>query len=197
MKIPRSTDPRVARTRGALREALLALIVERGWDATGIREICERASIGRSTFYTHFADKEDLLFSGYDDLRRRLRASSAAGRPSAESFGFMRGLLEHAEQNRRMFRALVGKRSSEAAKRRMLQLVIDLVREDIRTLVASSRLEPSVHFLAGALVELLVWWADSRNPLPRAQVESIFREMSSPVLASLRRRSRSGNPFGP
>src|SRR5919198_2154855 len=75
VKIPRSTDRRVLRTRAALREALLALIVERGWDAVGIRDICARATVGRSTFYTHFADKEELLFSGFDDLRSMLRAS--------------------------------------------------------------------------------------------------------------------------
>jgi len=40
-----------------------------------IRGTCERVRVGRSTFYTHFADKEELLFSGFDDLRRTLRAS--------------------------------------------------------------------------------------------------------------------------
>jgi len=82
MKAPSSTDPRVVRTRAALRQALISLILERGWDAVGIHDICQRAQIGRSTFYTHFADKEELLLVGFDELRRWLRGSRAAGSPA-------------------------------------------------------------------------------------------------------------------
>ncbi|TMA41176.1 MAG: TetR/AcrR family transcriptional regulator [Deltaproteobacteria bacterium] len=110
MRVPRSTDRRVVRTREALRDALIALMVERGWDEVGIRDVCARASVGRSTFYTHFADKEELLLSGYDDLRRMLR--SVGRGDSRKPLAFTRGLFEHAHDNKRMFRALVGKRSS-------------------------------------------------------------------------------------
>jgi len=54
-KLPEKDDRRVQRTRRALREALVALIVERGWEGFSVQEVCERADVGRSTFYTHFA----------------------------------------------------------------------------------------------------------------------------------------------
>ena len=178
MKIPRSTDRRVRRTRAALRNALLSLLVERGWDAIGIRDICARATVGRSTFYTHFADKEELLFSGFDDLRRMLRASGGAA-----PLSFTGALLEHADENKRMFRALVGKRASQAAQRRMLQVVAELAREDLLPLLPPDRLEPAVHYLAGALVELMVWWIDSRSPLRREEVDALFHQLSAAALA--------------
>ena len=61
MKVPNPQDPRAVKTRLALRAALVSLIIERGWDAVAIRDVCQRAGVGRSTFYTHFADREELL----------------------------------------------------------------------------------------------------------------------------------------
>ena len=103
------------RTRTALREALVSLIIERGWDAVEIQDVCLRARVGRSTFYTHFADWEGLLLAGYDDLRGALRKATAAAR-DGRALAFTGPLLEHAQQNKRMFRALVGRRSSQLAK---------------------------------------------------------------------------------
>src|SRR5262249_477652 len=57
-RAPNPTDRRVVRTRQTLRAALIALLYERGWDAISVQDICGRAGVGRSTFYTHFADKE-------------------------------------------------------------------------------------------------------------------------------------------
>src|SRR5687768_13088670 len=65
-------DPRVVRTRRQLRDALVASILERGWEAVSVTDVCERAEIGRSTFYVHFADKEELLLSGFDELHAAL-----------------------------------------------------------------------------------------------------------------------------
>src|SRR5262245_27379569 len=65
-------DRRVARTRGLLHQALLSLIMEKGYDAISVEEICERANVGRSTFYAHFTSKDDLKRSGLGHLRREI-----------------------------------------------------------------------------------------------------------------------------
>lgn len=54
-------DRRVRRTRTALTETFLELVVERPYDDIAVGDIIERAGVGRSTFYQHFANKEDLL----------------------------------------------------------------------------------------------------------------------------------------
>ncbi len=59
--VPARPDRRVRRTREALRNALLALLVERGWDDIDVQALCVRTDIGRSTFYLHFPNKEALL----------------------------------------------------------------------------------------------------------------------------------------
>src|SRR5512138_3898449 len=99
-KEPSRDDRRVRRTRAALRDALVDLIVERGWDGFGVQDLCARADVGRSTFYLHFADKEEVLADGFGHLGRELRAQLAsAGRTGP--LAFSRGLLDHAQAHLR------------------------------------------------------------------------------------------------
>jgi AcrR family transcriptional regulator len=65
----RAPDRRVQRTRKLLQEALMTLILEKGYEAMTIQDIIDRANVGRATFYNHFLDKQDLLVSGFAELR--------------------------------------------------------------------------------------------------------------------------------
>jgi AcrR family transcriptional regulator len=88
-----SIDRRVARTRHALQQAFLSLILSKGYEATTIDEICAVANVGRSTFYAHFTGKDDLKRSGLDHLRRTLQArqNGSPSRPDgSKGFGFSR-----------------------------------------------------------------------------------------------------------
>ena len=87
-------DRRTERTKDALRQALIELISERGYERLSVQDIIDRANIGRSTFYTHFQDKEDLLLSGFNNLGTStlLEFASEEKRPV---FITMVPLLEH------------------------------------------------------------------------------------------------------
>ena len=61
-------DRRVARSRRALKEALTDLILERGYESVTVQDVIDRADVGRSTFYAHFLDKDDLLMAILADL---------------------------------------------------------------------------------------------------------------------------------
>ena len=187
IKTPNSDDRRVQRTRRALREALIELILERGWDDVSVQHVCDRANIGRSTFYTHFADKEELLIGSLDDLRKGLRELAqieASGRP----LGFVRGVIEHAEEQRRLFRAVIGKRSGHAVQQRFRHMLVELVHEDLSVIVASGpHLDATARYVAGALMETLIWWLDTRNGFQAADVETLFTQLTTPVLAVLRK----------
>ncbi len=187
MKVPRATDKRVQRTRAILRDALVSLIIERGWDATSIQDVCDRADVGRSTFYTHFADKEDLLLAGFDDLRAMLKEAVRSDRLAGRPLGFTRPLLEHAAENLRLFRALVGKRSGQTVQRRFFELVVHLTRDELASAVgAGLDLDATVQYIAGALFRLVIWWVDMRKPIPAADLDAIFHRLTRPVLAAAR-----------
>lgn len=54
-------DRRVRRTRQALNEALIELVLEGPYDDIQVADIIARAEVGRSTFYQHYSNKDDLL----------------------------------------------------------------------------------------------------------------------------------------
>lgn len=184
----KTIDRRVARTHGALRDALVALILERGWDEIGVQDICDRANVGRSTFYMHFSCKEKLLSSAFGDLRKELRAQEKnSGEPYTPVFGIAKGLIGHVHENQRLFRAVIGKRSSLVVQQRFRQLVIELVAEDLDTGdIPVARRAAGGRYIAGALFELLTWWIDSRSPLSPDELEAIFCELTAPVFSVLR-----------
>lgn len=65
---PAAEDRRVTRTRSALRQALVALMEERGLEAITVNDLCSRAGITRGTFYNHYPDKEALLAAFEDEV---------------------------------------------------------------------------------------------------------------------------------
>jgi AcrR family transcriptional regulator len=54
-------DRRTARTRAALMQAFVAILLEEGYDAVTVERVCAKADVGRSTFYMHFAGRDDVL----------------------------------------------------------------------------------------------------------------------------------------
>jgi AcrR family transcriptional regulator len=61
--------------RGRLGEAAMELFAERGYDATTVADIAERAGLTKRTFFRHFADKREVLFSGGEMLRDAMTAA--------------------------------------------------------------------------------------------------------------------------
>jgi AcrR family transcriptional regulator len=194
--LPSKADRRVQRTRHALRDALVALILERGWDGFGVQELCERANVGRSTFYTHFADKEELVAGNFDDLRAFLREQLVASGPGpASPLAFARGLIQHGHEQRRLFLAIVGKKSGLFVQRRFRDLVLGLVREDLGGLLpAGPRRDAVVAFVAGAFLELLIWSLETKSPPSPEETDALFRELVEPVLALILPRGGANAP---
>jgi AcrR family transcriptional regulator len=184
-----TTDRRVAKTRRTLHAALVSLLHERTWDEVSVLDICERADIGRSTFYVHFADKEELLLVGFDELRKHLRAhlQQHASTPR-EPLQFLRGMIAHAHANQRLFRALVGKRSGQAVLQRFRELVVELVREDLAAFCpAGPERDVAVRFISGGLLELLTWSVESRSAPPPDSTEQLLLRMSAAAVRVLPR----------
>lgn len=190
----RKPDRRVERTGQLLRGALVALIREKGFEALTVQEIIDRANVGRATFYAHFDNKDDLLVSGFEDLRDSLRARQreafARGRTIEDRvFGFSREVFAHTHEHRDVFRAMVGKRSGAVVERVLHKLLIELLREDVTGAVGRPRghdvqAEALVQFLAGALFGLLMWWLDGRGKLTEAEIDAVFRRMALPAFTA-------------
>src|ERR1700679_2519274 len=58
-------------------EAARELFLERGFDGVSVGDIAERAEVGRTTFFRHFGDKQEVVFANEQEL---LDTIAAAGR---------------------------------------------------------------------------------------------------------------------
>src|SRR5882757_3317289 len=99
----KKVDRRVPRTKAMLQHALNSLIPKKGYEAITIKDICEAANVGRSTFYAHYTSKDDLKRSGFEPLRRLLveRQREALARDDrSRSLGFSLAMFEHARDHR-------------------------------------------------------------------------------------------------
>ena len=115
-------DRRVQKTRKLLQDALIELVAEKSYESVSIREILERANVGRSTFYAHFQDKDQLLHSILDRLdelfvqheKQFLDAKKNFGDADimnlAQEFSPTFSLFQFIGQNQRFFKAMLGNR---------------------------------------------------------------------------------------
>jgi AcrR family transcriptional regulator len=182
----RAPDRRIERTRRSLHQALVELIHECGWDAITVQDVCERAAVGRSTFYVHFADKEELLVSGFDRLREQLRHAVAAD--PAKPLAFTQALLEHTHEYEPVYRALLGRRTAQVVYRTWIDLVSELLDADLTKLVSKGPLRSAaVRYLAGAMWELLGWWNEQPKRAATVDLADTYRRLTMAVVRELRK----------
>ena len=181
-----ASDRRVQRTRRALRDALISLLVERGWDDINIQDLCERANVGRSTFYMHFQNKEQLLVSGLNDLSNALREQAVIEKSATPgALPFVRGLIEHVHEQRTLFRAMIGRRSGHVVQKCFREMVNQLVAEEIPIHATGWQRNAGARYVAGALVELLAWWVDTGTERSADDIEQLFYQLTLPALKPL------------
>jgi AcrR family transcriptional regulator len=115
-------DRRVQKTRKLLQDALIELVAEKSYESVSIREILERANVGRSTFYAHFQDKDQLLHSILDRLdelfeqHEKLFLDATKNVANADNMDLTLGLsptlslFQFVGQNHRFFKSMLGNR---------------------------------------------------------------------------------------
>ncbi|MGP3910872.1 TetR/AcrR family transcriptional regulator [Nonomuraea sp. 10N515B] len=174
-----SGDRRVRRSRRMIQEALVALILEKGYDAVTVTDIIDRADVGRSTFYAHFTDKQDVLFSNLDGLAF-LHPAPVDG--PGELFAFSLPMFEHVHEQRRLVRALMGRRSGGLVHARGEQLLAAVVRKELLAAGAraSAALDLLVVCVVGAFMGLLRAWVDGESAASPAELDAAFRAAVEP-----------------
>lgn len=175
-------DRRVRRTRTAIHQALISLMREKGYDAVTVTDIIDRADVGRSTFYTHFTDKSDVLDESLAGLAEFLRAHRATG--SGRLFGFSRAMFEHVQEQRPLLQALLGRRGGAVVHDRIARMLTDLVSEELTAVTAGRQSTVPVDLVVtgvvGAYLALLARWLDERETRTPQEMDAAFRRLVLP-----------------
>jgi AcrR family transcriptional regulator len=193
-------DRRVQKTRQVLYEAFDALIVEKNFDAIAVREILDRANVGRSTFYAHYRDKEALLDGRIHDVIGAPGSTSLAAGPERHEriLSFSLPLLNHIDRHRHTV-----KRRGYAALHEHLRRVIAETIEDALRMDRQGRWELAngmsrellVRYVSSTFVLVLSWWLESGSRLTPSAADELFRALALPALRdALHVRARPVEP---
>lgn len=171
---PKSEDPRVKKTRRSLREALIRLILRKGYDAISIQDIAAEAETARITFYRHYKDKEELLADClnalYDELMGKIYSEmeqDMAGGPSHPSL-HVRAFYEHLEEQEHLYRVLFSGLGHQTVVDNLQHFMAQRLMEAMHHFPVSSR--PTIpdeiiaYHLVGAHVALGIWWLENDKP---------------------------------
>jgi len=181
-------DRRVQKTRRLLLDAFGSLLLEKRYDAIVVREILDRANVGRSTFYTHFRDKDELLVSAIRDLLRTAAPSSPSlERRSERVIEFSRPIFEHIARHLRAGKGRMGLRSRAVVHERLRQVLAERLMDELETGARGAARLPRellVQHVTTSFVTVLNWWVESGKKLSPAEIDAMFRALVLPSLAA-------------
>jgi AcrR family transcriptional regulator len=167
-KIPK-IDKRVQKTKKLLSESLISLILNKGYESISIQDILDKARIGRSTFYFHYENKDQLFLDGLQNLEIQLFAFE----PKSSELS-LRPMFEHIAQNLRLGQAILGTKAGD--------LFFDMLKYKIAERLAKDLKPPLPHkgarvlwkydclAAASAVLSLTRSWLDDGLPLSAEQV---------------------------
>lgn len=191
-----ASNLRVRRTQKLLRDSLIELIEEKGFDALTVGEITEHAMVSRAAFYRNYRDKYDLVEQIFTEAMQALfNAVSEPG--TAHSPQIWVRFFEHIAEYERLYRALLGRKGSPWFVLKMRASLVDLVKEFGRLSpqwqsAAAAPIYPTEDefipdLVATMFVEAITWWLEQGKPYPPEEIAkrcvllagAIFKETST------------------
>jgi len=160
------TDLREVRTRHALQQSLMSLVLESGYEPITVSDIASRAGVARKTFYAHYPDKDALLIDCITpQLTTLLQSISNTdvnsllvdNKPASYS------AFKYVQENAAFFRAMLSDHGSAGFYSYILKIMTQSsyqMHQAIWQTVPNPSVDPQLiaHFLAGALLNCIIWW---------------------------------------
>lgn len=184
MKSVQQADRRVRRTKQRLHEALMSLILEKPYAKITVRDLIDRADVGRSTFYAHYETKDDLLMtSAVSRVIADFEAGIADDPPGADAILPSLGVFRHFGENKEQITALLRSPGVDLVRKAVLTALTDAAKTSIDKRVdagEASHIAPDVRaaFVAGSLLALLNWWLDTNTPHSPETMADMFAELT-------------------
>ena len=175
-------ERRRLQTRRRLIQTTLQLVLEKSFEAISIQDITDRADLGRGTFYIHFKDKEEVVWTAFRDLFQELEQEAHKqldrNAPQVEYYGLL-NIFHHAEKNRDLYRVMFGGKGSALLTGRAQDFLAQVFLFDIH----NAPEPPGDHFnipeeieaqmLTGMISRLLYWWLEIPNSYTAEQMATM------------------------
>jgi AcrR family transcriptional regulator len=178
----RKPDERARRTRDRLGSAFVALIHEKPIEDVTVQDVLNRAAVGRSTFYLHFRDKNDLLLSQLEVFLETMSTLLSVRKEVSRRVVPVAEMFEHIESQRKFYRILAnaGRLNDffDLAQGFFARGIEDRLRESRRLpRIPQGEMAARACALAGGLLSLLRWWLDRGAKEPPGEMDELFHRM--------------------
>lgn len=184
----RPLDRRIQYTREVLHKSLIQLILEKGYDKVTVQDVLNRADVGRSTFYSHYKDLEDLFLSGFENLWSLFEEHLDSRDDEKEVWDLSLIIFQHAQNYVDVYKALVGKQGGRLMSAHLHKYFSALIRESLKPQWSGRKqipLDMVVHHLASSLIASLTWWVDHDMQYSPARMNEIFRQLTQPAIDAM------------
>jgi AcrR family transcriptional regulator len=181
-------DRRSARTEEMLIHALLALIENKHYDQITVQDIVERANVGRSTFYAHYQNKDDLLLSGLGHQLDVLVQQIVLGEDDKLKFDTSL-FFKHVHGHYEIYRTLIWGSGFKLLTEDVQKALSQKIEVRLKSLLSarpniSIPLPVLADSMSGVLLVLLKWWLDNRVPYSPEYMDEIFQQLMMPGIQS-------------
>jgi AcrR family transcriptional regulator len=171
------TDRRSQRTRHLLGEALVELIREKDYNAITVSDIIDRANVGRSTFYAHYHDKDDL-FVGELDRVIEVLSHRIPGQEEMPFFPSL-GLFRHVGEEYELYKALLWTPGIDLLIKHMQKSLSQRIEQSLQK--SGTEFEVPVpilaNFITGGFLSLLKWWLENKMIYSPEEMDKIFKKL--------------------
>jgi AcrR family transcriptional regulator len=179
----RKPDARIRRTHERLGSALVKLIQEKPIHDVTIQEVLDEALVGRSTFYLHFRNKDDLLLNQLETFLETMSTTLSTGKEQSDRVVPVAEMFAHIGGQKRVYRALADsgrlKDFFDLAEGYFARGIEQRLRESGRLPKLQQReLAACAFALSGSLLSLLRWWMDRDAKEPPATMDKLFHRMA-------------------
>ena len=178
----RKPDERIRRTHARLGSALVQLIQEKPIDQVTVQEVLDRAAVGRSTFYLHFSDTNDLLLSQLETFLEMMSTALTLRKEESLRVVPVAEFFAHIGDQKKVYRALAdsGRLNDffDLAQGYFARGIEQRLRESQRLpQLPQHELAARAFASAGSLLSLLRWWMDRGAKQSPQSMDDLFHRM--------------------
>jgi AcrR family transcriptional regulator len=181
-------DRRSQRTRHLLSNALVELIREKDYNTITVSDIIERADVGRSTFYAHYRDKDDL-FVGELDRVIELLSGRIPGQDEIPYFPSLE-LFRHVGEEFELYKALVWTPGIDLLIKHLQKSLSQRIEQGLQKSGKDYDVPIPIlaSFIAGSFLTLLKWWLENKRIYSPEQMDETFKKLTLPGIGSQQRK---------
>lgn len=178
-------DRRTKRTKNAIYNAFTELLLKEKYSKITIQEIIDLADIGRSTFYSHFETKDELLKSMCTDMFDEMHSNNltlSSGNPHS----MITDILYHIKENEKIIKGVFVSESGELFMNYFKAYFNSQIEQHLLASyderVTDIPKDFLINHISGSFLEMVKWWVSGNMKHTPEELSSYFISVISPVV---------------